>query len=39
LLNQNDLGFDVNVGIEIVKVQPDQDTDHHQGNAGEPAIV
>ena len=29
----------MNVGVEIVKVQPDQNAEHHQGNAGEAAIV
>ena len=39
LLDQDDLRFDVNVGIEIVKVQTHENAEHHQGNAGEPAIV
>ena len=39
LLDQDDLRFDVNVRIEIVKVQPHENAEHHEGNAGEPAIV
>ena len=39
LLDQDDFRVDVNVGIEIVEVQSDENAEHHQGNAGEPAIV
>ena len=39
LLNQDDLRFDVNLGIQIVKMQAHQNADEHQGNPEEAAIV
>ena|ERR1035438_9531043 len=39
LLDEDDAGFDVNLGIEIVKMQTEQNADNDQCNAGEPAFV
>ena len=39
LLDQDDARFDVNLGIEIVKMQADQNAEHDQGNPEEAAVV